>query len=117
MCLQVFNACGLELDDRVWILILIPMVAIFCWIRNLDALAPLSAVANLCIIFGLVVILYYCTYLIGEGKAAANGRDGGVDAIVLGGTAIPVFFGNAVYAFEGIGVVSTLKVLCAVETH
>ena len=93
------------MDYKIWILILIPMVTVFCWIRNLDALAPLSTVANLCIIFGLVVILYDCFHRIGEGEAAVNGRDGGVSAIVLGGTAIPVFFGNAVYAFEGIGVV------------
>ena len=85
---------------------MIPLITIFCWIRNLDALAPLSAVANLCIIFGLAVILYDCFHLIGEGNAAANGKDGGVSAVMLGGTAIPVFFGTAVYAYEGIGVVS-----------
>ena len=101
--LKVFIACGLHLNTQVWIAILIPLVVVFCWIRNLDSLAPLATVANICIIFGLSVILYDCFYLVGERKAAVNTF--GVDAVILGGTAIPVFFGNAVYAFEGIGVV------------
>lgn len=101
----MFVACGLHLSTQVWIAILIPLVVVFCWIRNLDSLAPLATVANICIIFGLSVILYDCFYLISERKAAVNTF--GVDAVILGGTAIPVFFGNAVYAFEGIGVVKT----------
>lgn len=102
--LKVFHACGLSLGTQVWIAILIPLVVVFCWIRNLDSLTPLATVANICIIFGLAVILYDCFYLIGEKKAAIN-MTPGVDAVILGGSAIPVFFGNAVYAFEGIGVV------------
>ena len=89
---------------------MIPLVVVFCWIRNLDSLAPLAMVANICIIFGLSVILYDCFYLVGERKAAVNTF--GVDAVILGGTAIPVFFGNAVYAFEGIGVVKNKKHMC-----
>ena len=100
-------ACGLNLSTQIWILILIPLVTVFCWIRNLDSLAPLAAVANICIIFGLSVILYDCFYLVGKRKAAVNTH--GVDPFILGGTAIPVFFGNAVYAFEGIGVVKCMK--------
>ena len=104
---KVFVACGLSLSTQVWIVILIPLVTVFCWIRNLDSLAPLATVANICIIFGLSVILYDCFYLIGEQKAAVNTY--GVDAFILGGSAIPVFFGNAVYAFEGIGVVRHIR--------
>ena len=103
---KVFTACGVDFSTQVWIVILIPLIVIFCWIRNLDSLAPLAAVANICIIFGLAVILYDCFYLIGEHKAAVN--TSGVDTVILGGTAIPLFFGNAVYAFEGIGVVSDM---------
>lgn len=101
--IKVFIACGADLGTQLWIVILIPLVVVFCWIRNLDSLAPLATIANVCIIFGLAVILYDCFYLVGEHKAAVNTV--GVDTLILGGSAIPLFFGNAVYAFEGIGVV------------
>ena len=100
----MFVARGLHLNTQVWITILIPLVVIFCWIRNLDSLAPLATAANICIIFGLSVILYDCFYLVGERKAAVNTF--GVDAVILGG--IP----NAVYTFEGIGVVKNKKHMC-----
>ena len=112
---KVFVACGLHLSTQVWIVILVPLVAVFCWIRNLDSLAPLATVANICIIFGLSVIFYDCFYLVGERRAAVNTF--GVDAVILGGSAIPAFFGNAVYAFEGIGVVKIYVIVPAKINH
>jgi len=100
----VFDACGVEFSARVWIAFLVPLVTIFCWIRNLDALAPLATVANLCILFGLGVILFDVIHLMDERKAAIFQHPGVKEAVVTG-TALPVFFGNAIYAFEGIGVV------------
>lgn len=105
LLLQVFDACGVELDTRVWIAILIPLVTVFCWIKNLDSLAPLSTVANLCILFGLGVILYDIIHLMEERKAAVFEHPGVKQAIVTS-TSLAVFFGNAIYAYEGIGVVS-----------
>ena len=106
---QVFDACGVEFNVRIWIAILVPLVTVFCWIRNFDSLAPLSTVANLCILFGLGVILYDIFHLIDERKAAIFEHPsikqwpaGGLITIV---TALAVFFGNSIYAFEGIGVV------------
>ena len=98
------KACGFELDSRFWILILLPLVVVFSWIRNLDALAPLATVANICILFGLGAIMYDIFHLIGEKKAAVY-EPSGVKMVEVAGTALPVFFGNAIYAFEGIGVV------------
>ena len=111
----MFTACGADLSTQVWIVILIPLIVVFCWIRNLDSLAPLATVANICIIFGLAVILYDCFYLVGKHKAAVNTV--GVDAVMLGGSAIPLFFGNAVYAFEGIGVVITYTYNTPLKGH
>ena len=106
----MFDACGVEFDARVWIAILVPLVAIFCWIRNLDSLAPLATVANLCILFGLGVILFDVIHLMDERKAAVFEYPGVKNAIVSS-TALAVFFGNAIYAFEGIGVVCICNVL------
>ena len=100
----MFDACGVEFDTRVWIAILIPLVTVFCWIRNFDSLAPLATVANLCILFGLGVILYDVIRLMDERKAAIFEHPE-INKVVVTSTALAVFFGNAIYAFEGIGVV------------
>ena len=92
------------LDERIWIAILLPLVIAFCWIRNLDTLIPFSTVANLCIFFGLGVILYYMFYLFVE-KEAKVFDESEVVAAKVGGTALPFFFGNALYSYEGIGMV------------
>lgn len=103
----MFDACGVEFDVRVWIAILVPLVTVFCWIRNLDSLAPLATIANLCILFGLGVILYDVFYLIHERKAAVFEHPG-LEQATFTITALAVFFGNSMYAFEGIGVVKNI---------
>jgi len=100
----VAEACGFELDSRLWILILLPFVALFSLIRNFDALAPLATVANICILFGLGAITYDIFHLMAEKRAAVY-KPSGVKMAEVAGTALPLFFGNAIYAFEGIGVV------------
>ena len=47
-----FGGCG----PQVWVAILLVPMIILSWIRNLDELASLSMVANLCILVALVVI-------------------------------------------------------------
>jgi len=101
---KVSDTCGFELDSRLWILILLPLVIVFSWIRNFDALAPLATVANICILFGLGAITFDIFHLMDEKKAAVY-KPSGVKMVEVAGTALPVFFGNAIYAFEGIGVV------------
>lgn len=100
----MFDASGVPLDKRVWIGILLPLVILFSWIKNLDTLVPFSLVANFCIFFGLGAILYYIFYLFVE-KTAEVFDSGEVVAVSIGGTVLPVFFGNALYSYEGIGMV------------
>lgn len=59
MVLQVFcEALAVTIGKEAWIAIIIIPVVVFCWIRNLESLAPFSLVANLCILFCLAVIFY-----------------------------------------------------------
>lgn len=88
----------------------------FCWIRNLDTLVPFSTIANLCIFFGLAVILYYVFYLFVEKKAKVFDEPG-VVAVKISGTALPFFFGNALYSYEGIGMVMLMHVCMCVCVH
>ena len=105
------SAFGLHLGARVWIaIILLPLVIMICLIRNLDDLASISLVANLCLLFCLGVILYEEIYQFVSHDpyetAAILQPDGKVNwgpDQVLG---LALYFGSVIFAFEGIGVVS-----------
>lgn len=86
---------------------MLPVVTVFTWIRNLDTLAPLSFVGNIGLVFGLGSILYYITNKMVEKKAAVF--DNEIQAAILSMTGLPVFFGNALFTYEAIGMVRTCK--------
>jgi len=68
-------------------------------IRNLKFIAPLSMAANISMAIGLGIILSYCLVDL----PPLNSR-----TAVAHWSQIPLFFGTAIYAFEGISLVSTL---------
>lgn len=81
------------------LLILVPML-LLASIRNLKYLAPVSMVANVFQFVGLAVILSYVVQDLPyswESKQFASWGQ------------LPLYFGTAIYAFEGIGVVLPLE--------
>lgn len=84
---------------------MLPIVTIFTWIRNLDTLAPLSFVGNIGLVFGLGSILYYVTTKMAEKTAAIFGNE--IEPAVLSMSGLPLFFGNALFTYEAIGMVPT----------
>lgn len=66
-------------------------------IRNLKFIAPLSTAANISMAIGLGIILSYCLVDL----PTLNSR-----TAVAHWSQIPLFFGTAIYAFEGISLVS-----------
>lgn len=77
-------------------IVLIP-VLIPALVPNLKHLAPVSSVANVCMALGIGVVFYY---MLNEPLPAIEDRK------FVGelGT-LPLFFGTAIYAFEGIALV------------
>eukprot|EP00092_Neocalanus_flemingeri_P025306 GFUD01027438.1.p1 GENE.GFUD01027438.1~~GFUD01027438.1.p1 ORF type:complete len:485 (+),score=100.26 GFUD01027438.1:130-1584(+) len=97
---QIFNHYYGEINYHIYMaIILIPMLFLAS-IRNLKYLSPVSMLANILQFIGLGIIFYYvfqdlpCTW---DRKAFAS----------IG--QLPLFFGTAIYAFEGIGVVLPLE--------
>lgn len=83
-------------NDRLFMAFLLPFVILLCFVRNLRFMAPFSAFANLLTFAGLVIILVdlfqdlppsWTRTLVGRWQD------------------MPIFFGTAIYAFEGIGVI------------
>ncbi|XP_060784008.1 proton-coupled amino acid transporter 1 isoform X2 [Neoarius graeffei] len=87
-------------DSRIYMLIFLPFIIVLVFIRNLKFLAPFSFLANLAMLISLVLIYCYCLMHI---PYPVN--------LPLVGKPLdyPLFFGTAIFAFEGIGVVLPLE--------
>eukprot|EP00088_Acartia_fossae_P007143 TRINITY_DN13325_c0_g1_i1.p1 TRINITY_DN13325_c0_g1~~TRINITY_DN13325_c0_g1_i1.p1 ORF type:complete len:518 (-),score=24.62 TRINITY_DN13325_c0_g1_i1:787-2340(-) len=86
---------------RIYIGILLIPVTLTCLVRNLKYLSPLSVVANVLEFVGLGIIFYYIfsTPLPHSSSLPAFGSF----------SKFPIFFGTAIFAFEGISVVLPIE--------
>ena len=97
---------GIHVRVGVLIAVVVPLVVVCSWIRNLDELASLSTMANLCILFSLTVIFYDELDMFATSRAAVLHKRG----VELSSFAsLPLFFGSASFAYNGIGVVLPLE--------
>lgn len=75
--------------------ILLPIL-LTALIRNLKYLAPFSTIANIFMAVGIVIVFYYSS----QDLPSVTDRK-----YVAEWTQLPLFFGTALFAFEGIGLV------------
>jgi amino acid permease len=87
---------NVELDIHVHMAIILLPIMVSCWIRDLKYLVPLSLFANFAMTVGIAVTLYY----ISQDLPSPSTRE-----YIAPWTRIPLFFGTAIYSFEGIGLV------------
>jgi len=98
---QVVDALhGAELDYRIYETIILVPIVLICLIRNLKFLVPASIIANICEIVSLAIIFYY----ICQDLPRTNSRKQWASIAQL-----PLYFGTAIFAFEGIGLVLPLE--------
>lgn len=80
-------------------IVLLPILAI-SMITNLKYLAPLSTIANICMALGVALTIYFASQDLPDIKERAY---------VGNYKNLPLFFGTAIFAFEGIALVLPLK--------
>lgn len=81
------------------VVVIIPII-LSCLIRNLKYLAPVSALANVFLLIGAIMCMYYAIKDIEMHESVEY---------VAPVRSLPLFFGTALFAFEGIGTVIPLK--------
>lgn len=95
-------------DMRLYMLALLPLLLLINMIRNLKYLAPFSMLANVLIATGMGITFYYIL----SDLPPVSSRPAIVDV-----TEWPMFFGTAIFALEGIGVVMPLENNMKTPTH
>ncbi|CAH1119687.1 unnamed protein product [Phaedon cochleariae] len=95
-----YTATEYHYDLRIYMAALLPLLICINLIRNLKYLSPLSMVANVLVAIGLGVTFYY----VFTGLPSVSSRPAFASFSTL-----PGFFGTAIFALEGIGVVMPLE--------
>nr|CAD7393740.1 unnamed protein product [Timema cristinae] len=91
---------GNGINVRFYILMLLPFLCALGLIRNLRYLVPFSTLANLFIVGGFAITLYYLfTDIPSPDERNYSGSPEG----------LPIFFSTVIFAMEGIGVVMPLE--------
>ena len=109
----ILVAGGPYISNNTLILYFLPVLILLSFIRSLKALAPFSAVANLCYLYGSLTFVLFCAITILRRQAVAE------DArpVASTGYTYALFFGNILFAFEGIGGVLPIENKIAKPRH
>ncbi len=95
------------MDERIIIAAMAPLVVLLSFIKSLERLAYLSLLANVLCFAGLIVTFQYL------GRCL---QDPATFPKFAGASKLPLFFGTAIFAFEGIGVVRNVF-RCIIPAH
>lgn len=97
---NIVEVADTDIDERLIIAALAPLVILLSFIRSLERLAYLSLLANVLCFTGLIITFQYL------GRCL---RDPSTFPVFAGVSKLPLFFGTAIFSFEGIGVVLPLE--------
>ncbi|KAI6653488.1 Proton-coupled amino acid transporter 1-like [Oopsacas minuta] len=96
---------GPYFSTHTMILYFLPLVILLSFIRSLKGLSPFTTVANFCYLFGSVIIITFSIMTI----INRGGLGEGATPFSSTGYTYALFFGNVIFAVEGIGVILPIE--------
>ncbi|PSN37126.1 hypothetical protein C0J52_12592 [Blattella germanica] len=96
----VMDFYDVDWDVHLHMLIALPPIMLSCWIRDLKYLVPLSLIANVCMVVGISITIFFLVQDIPPVDSSKF-----FSPIM----SLPLFFGTIIYAFEGIGLLLPLQ--------
>ena len=97
---QIFDEYGLKLDIQIHMILILVPILLTSLILNLKYLVWCSALANVCMVSGIGITTYYSV----QDLPSLSERH-----FVASLDQFPIFFGTAIFAFEGISLVLPLQ--------
>lgn len=97
---SICDSYNIHVELSIHMIFVMMPVLLACMVRNLKYLTPFSTIANILMACGLGAVMYKAT----EDLPPVSSRNYIADYQQL-----PLYFGTAIYAFEGIGLVLPLK--------
>ncbi|XP_047524510.1 proton-coupled amino acid transporter-like protein CG1139 [Pieris napi] len=97
---MICDQYGVEISLSIHMIFVIFPILLACMVRNLKYLTPFSTIANVLMAVGVGVVLY---------EAAQDLPSVESRTYLAEWQQLPLYFGTAIYAFEGIGLVLPLK--------
>uniref|UniRef100_A0A034V2Q5 Proton-coupled amino acid transporter 1 n=1 Tax=Bactrocera dorsalis TaxID=27457 RepID=A0A034V2Q5_BACDO len=98
---QIFDAYEVDIDVHLVMVIMFVPILLTSLITNLKWLMPVSLVASICMVVGLAITIFYA---LKDGVPSAAERK-----LYTDGPHLALFFGTAIFAFEGITLVLPLR--------
>ncbi|KAM3968648.1 proton-coupled amino acid transporter-like protein acs [Aphomia sociella] len=90
----------IHIDLSIHMIFVVIPVLLACMVRNLKYLTPFSTIANIMMAVGVSAVVY---------EAAHDLPPVNTRVYIASWQQLPLYFGTAIYAFEGIGLVLPLK--------
>jgi len=85
-----------------WLALIVPFLTALTWIRHMKQLAVFSKFANVATIITILIVILFA----GSNVVEQGGLADGLPEVTL--ASAPVFFGTAIYSFEGCGAVPSI---------
>lgn len=88
---------NINVDLSIHMAFVVVPVLLACMVRNLKYLTPFSTIANIMMAVGVAIVVYEAS----QDLPPVDSR-----VYLASWEQLPLYFGTAIYAFEGIGLVS-----------